>query len=460
MDAQIRAMEAERGRVTGDRLKILALDKQINQLRQEFMAKQESQFFEAMKLELKLEGKLKSLTKINIVTVKKRVLHRCGGNNMNKPTIFFSHSSKDKDMIMAIKNKIADYTGNVLDIFLSSDGQSIPFGTNWIHKIEEGLDNAQIMFVFVTENSLSTGWIYFEAGFAYSKKIQVIPVGIGITVGSLKAPLNLLQGFNITSADSLNNFISIINQKFSYSFSEKFTPNDYSEIMRLSTFSASPAVPFDDIVLSVESTLLDQYNMADGTKIEYNLVSYFERILNYFNENSISYSVSLFNYPTKGKEVSVGGIRIQYSEPCERGIEKRREPGGIKFTISPYNFKNSFSLLTRLNQLLPDKEYFYVYVRLKKEYKYRIAVEDYSALLSTAGDFFSCDKDHFGCFECAEMNVRFSIFNTSESNTSPDHVLSVVYKPNEIQTNSITELIAKLYEFRIIYKKHGGNADA
>ena len=26
---------------------------------------------------------------------------------MNKPTLFFSHSSKDKDMVLAIKNKIS-----------------------------------------------------------------------------------------------------------------------------------------------------------------------------------------------------------------------------------------------------------------------------------------------------------------------------------------------------------------
>ena len=115
---------------------------------------------------------------------------------MSKPTIFFSHSSKDKDAILTIKNKLDSATGGVLDIFMSSDGQSIPFGTNWIHKIEEGLQAAKIMFVFVTEVSVASGWIYFEAGFAYSKGIQVVPVGIGIDIGTLKAPLNLLQGFS------------------------------------------------------------------------------------------------------------------------------------------------------------------------------------------------------------------------------------------------------------------------
>lgn len=117
---------------------------------------------------------------------------------MGKLTIFFSHSSADKNTILPIKEKLCSITANVLDVFMSSDGQSIPFGNNWIHKIEEGLNKAQVMFVFVTPISVNSAWIYFEAGFAYSKNIEVIPVGIGISIGQLKPPLSLLQGFDIT----------------------------------------------------------------------------------------------------------------------------------------------------------------------------------------------------------------------------------------------------------------------
>ncbi|MCL2546849.1 MAG: toll/interleukin-1 receptor domain-containing protein [Oscillospiraceae bacterium] len=93
---------------------------------------------------------------------------------MNKPVVFFSHSSKDSSMVSALKNRLNDITGGVLDIFQSSDGQSIPFGRNWVHKIEEGLANATVMFVFVTPNSISSNWIYFEAGFAYSNSGNII----------------------------------------------------------------------------------------------------------------------------------------------------------------------------------------------------------------------------------------------------------------------------------------------
>lgn len=102
--------------------------------------------------------------------------------------------------------------------FQSSDGESIPSRTKWIYKVEQGLKNAKVMFIFVTEQSVSSGWLYIETGYAYSKGIRVIPVGIGVSVGDLRAPLNLLQGFNITSEDSLNNFLTFINREFNYDF--------------------------------------------------------------------------------------------------------------------------------------------------------------------------------------------------------------------------------------------------
>ncbi len=44
-----------------------------------------------------------------------------------KPTVFFSHSSLDRDRIKPIKEHILDKTGNTIQIFMSSDGASIPF---------------------------------------------------------------------------------------------------------------------------------------------------------------------------------------------------------------------------------------------------------------------------------------------------------------------------------------------
>ena len=61
LDSQVQQAQAELEAVTGDRLKRLAAQKKINQLRQEYMKRQESQFFDAMRLDLELEEKNKVL---------------------------------------------------------------------------------------------------------------------------------------------------------------------------------------------------------------------------------------------------------------------------------------------------------------------------------------------------------------------------------------------------------------
>ena len=61
LDTKIKELETTRSTITGDRLKLLQLDKQINQLRREYMSSQENQFFESMQLDLELEEKIKAL---------------------------------------------------------------------------------------------------------------------------------------------------------------------------------------------------------------------------------------------------------------------------------------------------------------------------------------------------------------------------------------------------------------
>ncbi|MFC1926221.1 toll/interleukin-1 receptor domain-containing protein [Chloroflexota bacterium] len=154
---------------------------------------------------------------------------------MKKPVVFISHSSKDQRMVRKLKELLAKKLDGTLDIFVSSDGQSIPFGRNWVHEIEEALKSSELVFVLLSPNSVRSSWIYFEAGFSYSKGIEVIPIGVlGIDLSQLPPPMSLLQGFNINSVESLNNLISVINRKFEHSHQETFNEKEYAEIFGLS----------------------------------------------------------------------------------------------------------------------------------------------------------------------------------------------------------------------------------
>lgn len=375
---------------------------------------------------------------------------------MNKPTIFFSHSSKDKDLILSIKNKLEKSTGGVMEIFMSSDGQSIPFGTNWIHKIEDGLQAAKIMFVFVTENSISSGWIYFEAGYAYSKGIQVVPVGIGVDIGSLKAPLNLLQGFNILSEDSLNNFITIINRTFDFRFESVFEYGDYLEVISNISTESFSTVKFEEVVGKAECVIYGEQTV-DGEKIKYDIDKFFNDIVNYLDINNIPFSRVDEYYNKRSVCVVANGVKIIYrKESLTTGISHNslNYCARISFFVSPYNFLKAFTLLKNLLQLCEDKESGYIRLHLKENLSYITTDEDGSSILSSYPEF-DIDKSYIGGYVCNELGVKFYIFdiNKHEQNKQPDYVASVVFDRDSIQTENIIKLVDKLYNVGFIFEK-------
>lgn len=379
---------------------------------------------------------------------------------MSKPTLFFSHSSKDKDMVLAIKNKVMQYTSGTLEIFQSSDGESIPFGTNWIHKVEEGLKEAKVMFVFITEQSISSGWIYFEAGYAYSKDVHVIPVGIGVSVGDLKAPLNLLQGFNITSADSLNNFLTIINREFNYSFPAQFTDDDFNEIVSYSPGSKTTHMQFDDIVKSINYQLLAEYSDGQGGKVQYDIATYFEKIVQYLNDNSIPYSLADPYRQQYRKCIIVQGLRIIFeasSDPKQSINGRTERVGQIIVNISPMNFERSFDLYQKLSALLNEKNRFYLNIRLNESYAFVTSDVNMAALLSAVPEWCSFSKDEVGVFECNESDIHFCIWdhNMYEPRKGADYVLNINYDTNSISANDIVSVVTKLHDLHLIYKKQG-----
>lgn len=70
LDSQVQEAQAELEAVTGDRLQRLTLQKKVTKLRQEYMKRQEGQFFEAMRLDMELEEKVGSFRENEKLTTK------------------------------------------------------------------------------------------------------------------------------------------------------------------------------------------------------------------------------------------------------------------------------------------------------------------------------------------------------------------------------------------------------
>ena len=376
---------------------------------------------------------------------------------MRKPTVFFSHSSKDKEQILAIKDKLNKATGGVLDIFLSSDGQSIPFGTNWVYKVEQGLKDTTIMFVFATENSIRSGWIYFEAGYAYSKEIKVIPVGLGISITELKAPLNLLQGFDVESADSLNNMIAIINREFEYHFSEGFTVSDYQDIIEKAAVGQKYRIPFEDIVRSAECYVYSEYLQADGTKRQIDVESYYRSILAFLDNKGTSYS-HRERYLYQNQEVDcivVNGIRVIYKPRTEKkgyGTNYVYQ-GYVLFLPSVIHFGSSFVTLLELLSLLEEDKNRFIVLHFHNNIDCVSQEEDKSSILSHYPEEFAPCKDNIDMYEYIKTNTLFRVYDYNSSQSSlqkAENVVGVAFDCDNMNADIIIDIIMRLLDIGIL----------
>lgn len=228
---------------------------------------------------------------------------------MTKPTVFISHSSKDAAYLELLKRKLDARTAGVMTLFLSSDGQSIPFGTNWIHGIESALQTATIMFTAVSPASITSSWLYFESGYAYARGIRVIPIGINAaSIESLRPPLSLLQGFNIRSHDGLNNLIAVINQKYQFNFSEDFDETDYRELSSLAGMQHAALTSTLRFVDRIEFNFPPAINSSSEEPSLRAIESPEEAVKKIFTDAKIAFS------PIDAETIHASGILLKFAE--------------------------------------------------------------------------------------------------------------------------------------------------
>ena len=372
---------------------------------------------------------------------------------MNKATIFFSHSSKDKAPIIAIKNLLSKKTGGCLDIFMSSDGQSVPFGSNWVHKVEEKLYDAKIMFVFVSVNSEKSGWTYFEAGYAYSKGIEVVPIGIGLDIETIKAPLGLLQGFNLLSSDSMNNIINIINRTFKFNFEESFTESDFNHVMNYVPQLANNFIAVEDIVKYEMYELKGNYTGVEDRK-EYNIDGYYQKIVEFLSEKKIEYSVETLR---NGRDITVlvaRGITISYYHKREKDPESEIDKGEeakITFLASPYSFEKCFSLLIELMKLSEGNHTIQIKMELRDNISCLTSKEDISAILSNYSEEFTLDRKRKESYIYNETGISFQLFTyKGSSQINPFQAVYFRFNCNNVDAFCIIKLLNRLCEINLI----------
>lgn len=255
---------------------------------------------------------------------------------MSKPKIFFSHSSRDKEILLRLKDLFVEKTGGTIEVFLSSDGQSIPFGKNWVHRVEEALEQTALMVVFLAPNSLKSNWIYFETGYVYSKGVRVVPVGfLGTDLTLLPPPLSLLQGFNISNHDGLDNLIALVNDAFSHQHKSNFTETEYREL--ISFGDQIPLHPLREFLPLIEEINIE---IDERNDFQCEPTEGIERAKQVLNEKSIEYRET-------EKRIEFFGVSIYTHES--------QHPRPIIFKIDPSLMDKTLTIVQSILNNIREK---------------------------------------------------------------------------------------------------------
>lgn len=309
------------------------------------------------------------------------------------------------------------------------------------------------MFVFVTKNSINNAWVYFESGYAYSKGVEVIPVGIGITVGDLKPPLNLLQGFNVTSNDSLNNFITVINKKFDLNFKEDFSVTDYNQIKAIEVQSE---YNITDIFHSATHSCSSQYSGSKENEIiRYDLSKAMEEYQTLLMKRGLNFSSGYSN--EFNRQIVVKGVKFQRigdeKEPSTYNSKVHpNQEHKLLTSISTNNFAPSFELVRELSNEVKIIDISYLHFNFTKNYSCVQTDIELSSILGQYSTDFSPIKDSVNSFTYKDSAI-FSIFdkNKHDSRKEKEYCLAISFKNCKNPSVEIIELIAKLVDVEVIF---------
>ncbi len=82
----------------------------------------------------------------------------------DKPVIFISHSSRDSEVVNALKQQIENTVTDVL-VFATSHPDAIPASQKWLDEILEMLDASHALVVVCSGKSRTSTWVNFEIGY-------------------------------------------------------------------------------------------------------------------------------------------------------------------------------------------------------------------------------------------------------------------------------------------------------
>ncbi len=128
----------------------------------------------------------------------------------SKSLVFISHITQEKEVAVKLKELINSSFLGLIEVFISSDEESITMGKRWLDGITEALKQCVVEVVVCSPESVKRPWINFEAGAGWIRDIPVVPLcHSGMKRDQLPIPLNMLQAANADDALDLDRIFRV-----------------------------------------------------------------------------------------------------------------------------------------------------------------------------------------------------------------------------------------------------------
>lgn len=133
---------------------------------------------------------------------------------MTTKVVFLSHIHEEKPLAVMVKAALEDEFSGFVDVFVSSDGTSIPAGANFLKRIEDGLLACVGALYLISPASAQRHWVSFELGAVWVRnatglrtnnvEIPILPLcHSGMVPADLPAPLNNLNASSANQSSDL-----------------------------------------------------------------------------------------------------------------------------------------------------------------------------------------------------------------------------------------------------------------
>ena len=149
-----------------------------------------------------------------------------------KKIVFISHITEEARLAKILKELIEDSFLGLIEVFVSSDEESILAGSRWLENITDSLKGCALELILCSPESVKRPWINFEAGAGWVRDIPVIPIcHSGMEPNMLPIPLNMLQAVKASEISQLKLLLPVLSSALE-SKTPKIDLNDFVESVK------------------------------------------------------------------------------------------------------------------------------------------------------------------------------------------------------------------------------------